>query len=351
MITFVTGNLLDAKTEALVNTVNTVGVMGKGIALQFKNRFPHNYKVYRDACKEGEFSIGEILTVFDGDLLNRQYILNFPTKAHWKAPSKIEYIKTGLKALKIELEKHAIKSVAIPPLGCGNGGLDWEEVKKIMLDELSTLDIDIFIYEPIVDIKELLQKKNTTKKIKLTPARAMLLSLMFEYESAGEESSLFVANKLAYFLQRKGEKLSLNFEAHIYGPYAVQLNHVLLHLNGTYLSGMEQNMSKPFDSLQLNYSKLPEIEKYLDTHLSHDQRRRVKEVKKLIHRYESTFSLELLATVDFIKDNNKVESSTDVMKSLSLWSKRKSKLFKLEQVQMALNHLEKYTSFQNADLN
>ena len=155
MIQFVTGNLLDAHVEALVNTVNTVGVMGKGIALQFKSRFPNNYKIYRDACKNDTFKTGQILSVKDGDLMSQKYVLNFPTKAHWKSPSKIEYIQTGLTALKEEILKLEIKSIAIPPLGCGNGGLDWTIVKQIMLDELKDLDIEIHIYEPTHQIKEI----------------------------------------------------------------------------------------------------------------------------------------------------------------------------------------------------
>lgn len=344
MIKFVTGNLLNANAEALVNTVNTVGVMGKGIALQFKNRFPNNYKVYRDACKNKTFKTGLILSVKEGDLLDQKYILNFPTKAHWKSPSKIEYIETGLVALKKEIEILQIKSIAIPPLGCGNGGLDWSVVKQLMIDELSDLDIEILIYEPSNQIKEILQKEETKKETKLTPARAMLLYLMFNYESAGEQSSLFVANKLAYFLQRKGEKLRLKFEAHHYGPYAVQLNHVLLYLNGTYLKGMEQNTPKPFESLKLNYNKYEEVENYIKKELKAEQKQRLDEVIKLTNRFESTFALELLATVDYITHQDNVDNVEDVMKSIATWNKRKTDLFKPDQVEVALKHLKEYSS-------
>lgn len=344
MIKFVTGNLLNTKAEALVNTVNTVGVMGKGIALQFKNRFPNNYKIYREACKSKTFKTGDVLTVKEGDLLDQKYVINFPTKAHWKSPSKIEYIKTGLVALKKEIEKYQIKSIAIPPLGCGNGGLDWSVVKDLMINELDTLTIDIHIYEPNAQIIEILQKEEVKKEAKLTPARAMLLYLMFNYENAGEQSSLFVANKLAYFLQRKGEKLRLNFEAHHYGPYSVQLNHVLLHLNGTYLKGMEQNMPKPFEPLQLNYNKFEEVNEYINTQLKPEQKDRLKGVIELLNRFESTFALELLATVDYIQSNHGAKNVAEVMESISNWSSRKTGLFKSTQVEVALNHLSDYSS-------
>lgn len=342
MIKFVTGNLLNANVEALINTVNTVGVMGKGIALQFKNRFPNNYKIYREACKNETFKTGQILTVREGDLLNQKYILNFPTKEHWKSPSKIEYIQQGLIALKKEIEKHQINSIAIPPLGCGNGGLDWTIVKQLMIDELESLSVDILIYEPNTQIKQILQKEEVKKTTKLTPARAMLLYLMFNYESAGEQSSLFVANKLAYFLQRKGEKLRLKFDSHHYGPYSVQLNHVLLHLNGTYLKGMEQNMPKPFEPLQLNYNKFNEVKHYIETELNPQQRQRLNEVIQLLNRFESTFALELLATVDYLIDNKKARSTSEVLSYISDWSNRKSNLFKEKDINTAFQHLNNY---------
>jgi O-acetyl-ADP-ribose deacetylase (regulator of RNase III)/uncharacterized protein YwgA len=343
MIKFIKGNLLNAKTEALVNTVNTVGVMGKGIALQFKNRFPNNYKVYREACKNQTFKTGQVLTVQDGDLLNQQFIVNFPTKAHWKSPSKIEYIQTGLVALKNEIAKLKIKSIAIPPLGCGNGGLNWDIVKEIMIKELESLDIEILIYEPNAQIKQVLQNEEIKTAAKLTPARAMLLYLMFNYEKAGEQSSLFVANKLAYFLQRTGEKLRLKFEAHHYGPYAVQLNHVLLHLNGTFLKGMEQNMPKPFEPLQLNYNKFEEVNLYVKTQLNSEQIVRLEAVIQLLNRFESTFALELLATVDYIKSNDSAKSVDEVLESISKWSTRKINLFEPHQVELALTHLSDYS--------
>ena len=344
MIKFKKGDLLSSDARALVNTVNTVGVMGKGIALQFKNRFPHNYKVYRDACKNGSFHTGQVLVVEDGDLMNKKFIINLPTKAHWKGNSTYEYVLSGLKALREAIEKYNITSIAIPPLGCGNGGLDWSKVKPMIIQELNDLAIEITVFEPNDAIKSILQKEDTHKITKLTPARAMLLHLLFHYESVGEQSSLFVANKLAYFLQRSGEKLKLNFEAHHYGPYTVQLNHVLLHLNGVYISGMEQNEIKPFEPFQLNYSKFKELEKYIDIELSVEQKQRLKNVLTLVNRYESTFSLELLATVDYIIDQYKTEDISVIMNTISKWSNRKTELFKEDYVSIAVNHLKNYSN-------
>lgn len=342
MIKYTKGNLLDANTDALVNTVNTVGVMGKGIALQFKNRFPNNYKAYRDACKSGTFKTGEVLVVAEGDLLNEKIIVNFPTKEHWKSPSQYEHIESGLNALKKAIIGQQIKSIAIPPLGCGNGGLDWCIVKPMIVKALQDLEVEIIIYEPNEDIRKLLQKESVKTQVKLTPARAMLLYLLFRYEFAGEQSSLFVANKLAYFLQRSGENLKLKFEAHHYGPYTVQLNHVLFYLNGVYLQGLEQNTAKPFEPLQLNYEKWDEVRSYVEKELSAEQTQRLQDVIKLVSRFESTFSLELLVTVDFVMDHQKATNTTDILEAINAWNKRKSNLFQEKQVEIAMDRLREY---------
>src|SRR5690606_34950946 len=134
---------------------NTVGVMGKGIALQFKNSFPNNYKIYQEACKNKTFKTGEVLVVVEGDLMNRKTIINFPTKAHWKGNSKYEYISSGLQALKDSIINNKIKSIAIPPLGCGNGGLEWDNVKVMIEEALKDLDCEIHIYTPNDDIKKM----------------------------------------------------------------------------------------------------------------------------------------------------------------------------------------------------
>ena len=342
MINYIKGNLLSSEAQALVNTVNTVGVMGKGIALQFKNRYPDNYKIYREACKHGSFKTGQVLVVHDGDLMNRKIIVNFPTKEHWKVASKYEYITSGLKALKVAIKENHIESIAIPPLGCGNGGLDWTRVKDLIEEALLDVDIQVFVYTPTDEIKAILQKETPTQEVKLTPARAMLLYLLFQYESMGEPCSLFVANKLAYFMQRRGENLRLKFEAHHYGPYAVQLNHVLLHLNGVYLNGMEQNEVKPFEPLHLNYSKRSEINEYIDKKLSYEQKERMNDVMNLTKRFESTFSLELLATVDYIISTENTNDLSKIMEKVSKWNRRKNNLFQPAYVEIAYKHLMNY---------
>lgn len=264
MINFVTGDLLRADAEALVNTVNTVGVMGKGIALQFKEAFAHNNKVYVAACKRHELVPGKLLAVHDSNLLyGNKLIINFPTKTHWRQPSEYEYIETGLKALRELIVNDQIKSIAIPPLGAGNGGLDWSKVKPMIIKALEDLPADIQIFEPNAAIKAILQKQEPKKKPHLTSSRAALLYCLFAFESFGEYSSLFAANKLAYFLQRMGQDLKLDFKAHHYGPYAVGVEKVLYHLNGVYLKGLEQGEAKPFEPLKLNYETWDEVNRFV----------------------------------------------------------------------------------------
>ena len=218
MIIFTKGDIMTSAADALVNTVNTVGVMGKGIALQFKEEFPANYSIYKTACSTGELTPGKLLITRERNKAGEEKIIvNFPTKLHWRNPSRYEYIKDGLAELAKAIQKHKIKSIAIPPLGCGNGGLNWEIVKKMIQETLEDSNATIHVYEPDADIKKVLQAQRS-KEIKLTPSRGLITYAMYYYDSLGENCSLFVANKLAYFLQRQGSKsfAKIKFQAHHY---------------------------------------------------------------------------------------------------------------------------------------
>lgn len=150
MFEFKQGNLLEEKAESLVNTVNCVGVMGKGIALQFKQAYPENFRHYEKACKASEVQPGQMFTVATGSLLNPRYIINFPTKRHWRNNSKIEDIKSGLVALVQQVQRLDIRSIAMPALGCGNGGLNWTDVKPLIESAFAQLpDVQVIIFEPL----------------------------------------------------------------------------------------------------------------------------------------------------------------------------------------------------------
>jgi O-acetyl-ADP-ribose deacetylase (regulator of RNase III) len=343
MITFTIGDMMQSDAVALVNTVNTVGVMGKGIALQFKEAFKYNNKVYLDACKNKTLVPGKLVAVWDENLQSgRKFIINFPTKVHWRQPSKYEYIDKGLDALRTLIITENIKSIAIPPLGCGNGGLEWTKVKAMIEEKLSGLDVDIQVFEPNEAIKAVLQAQASYKEIHLTPARASLLYALFAFESLGEYSSLFTANKLAYFLQRKGQNLNLDFQKHHYGPYALGVEKVLYRLNGVYLQGMEQGQAKPFEPLKLNYTKWDEVNEYVHKKMSQEDSQRLKDLIYFLSGYTSELSLEVLATVDFILKDNENMTIDQVMQAISHWSNRKTDLFSQDLVELAYHHLIQY---------
>lgn len=342
MIHYRTGNVLDSEAEALVNTVNTVGVMGKGIALQFKNMFPDNFRLYVNACKSKELKIGKLLvTEEEVLLLGKKIIINFPTKTSWRLPSEYKYIEEGLTELVKVLKERNIKSVAIPPLGSGNGGLDWNRVKKILENHLANIDCEIFIYEPNAAIKEVLKKE----RVKLTPARAMLLSVLYELVRNGEFVSEFASEKIAYFLQRFGAKetFKLEFQPNFYGPYSGKVKHVLYYLNGSYIMGYNSKDKKPFEELGIIPDAETEVNEFLDKSENAVHKAVVKQTKKFLTGFYSPFGLELLSTIDFIMTEKQVTTKEAITKELENWSNRKKTLFtNLNFVQIAVKNIQSH---------
>lgn len=326
MIQFKIGNLLESNAQALVNTVNTDGIMGKGIALQFKNQFPNNYKEYVKACKNRSIDIGKLLVFEEETLLNgNKLIINFPTKTTWRKPSEYSYIEIGLKNLVEIIEKYEIKSIAIPPLGVGNGGLDWNIVKQLLQKYLEGSNCEVYIYEPNNAIKEVLKKE----RVSLTPARAMLLSVLFELVKNGEFISEFSAEKVAYFLQRFGAKdiFNLEFKKNFYGPYSGKVKHVLYYLNGSYITGYSSKDRKPFENLGLVFEAEVDINEYLNQPENSNYLDIVNKTKAFLNGFYSNFGLELLSTVDFIKETENLNDSSSIKNKIENWSDRKRTLF------------------------
>lgn len=341
MITYKTGNILDADAEALVNTVNTVGVMGKGIALQFRKHFPENNKAYAQAVKDGSLKLGAVQVVPVSSTSGTRFIINFPTKGHWRNPSKLSWIIEGLQDLRKTLQSLPVRSIAIPPLGCGNGGLDWNVVRPEIEKALADIPQEVQLYQPSAAVKEVLMNEFNPVAAKLTPARAMVLHLLYRYRALGEAASEFAAEKLAYFLQRFGEKqLKLVFKQGYYGPYSGKVRHVLFALNGYYLSGFEQKQAKPFEELQLKTERAVELKTYVTEELSDDERSRLESVSKLIHGFESPYGLELLATVDFLIQQEETFDENEIVKKL--WSQRKIGMFSEPHVRKAVDHLKEF---------
>lgn len=341
---FIKGNLLASSAQALVNTVNTVGVMGKGIALQFKEQFPNTFKLYADAAKKGEIKIGKMFVTQEATTEGEKIIINFPTKTEWFRKSQYSYIEDGLADLQRVLQKYQIHSIAIPPLGCGNGGLDWEKVKVMIQDSLANLqNVEVTVYEPSEEVKLILQKEETKKEVGLTPARAMILYALFKYERFGENATVFAANKLAYFLQESGENLRLKFVQYNYGPYAQAIDKVLYQLNGKYLRGLEQMKTKPFEPIELNYARLDEVKEYVKKELTSEQQQRLSNLFKAIEGFESTLSLEILSSTHYILKKHRSISRDDLVKEVQ-WTSRKKEVITSEYIDIAYDHLQGYGS-------
>jgi O-acetyl-ADP-ribose deacetylase (regulator of RNase III)/uncharacterized protein YwgA len=338
MIHYKIGNILESDAVALINTVNTQGIMGKGIALQFKNAFPLNFKLYQESCKKGELKTGKLLFVEDNALISgKKWIINFPTKTTWRKPSEYEYIEEGLDELIRVLSNYPIKSIAIPPLGSGNGGLNWERVKSIIENKLSKLSIDIYIYEPNAQIQEVLKKE----RVPLTDARAMLLSMLYDLVREGEFVSEFSSEKICYFLQRFGAKehFKLEFSPNFYGPYSGKVKYVINYLNGSYIMGYSAMDKKPFEALQLIPDGLEKVQEYLNERP--DLQKIVTQTQLFLNGFYSEFALELLSTIDYIIQTEKTFDLNKVKESLNKWSDRKRTLFSNDRfVSISIDHLK-----------
>ncbi|MBV9825646.1 MAG: macro domain-containing protein [Alphaproteobacteria bacterium] len=352
MIRFTQGNLLEAPTEALVNTVNTVGVMGKGIALMFREAFPENYLRYREACQTGTIKVGSIFATERRDFISGpQWIINFPTKEHWRSPSRIEWIRDGLADLRSFIEAQGIQSIALPPLGSGNGGLDWRDVRPLIVDALQSLTgVTIVVYEPTKRYQNI-QKREGVEK--LTPARALLIELVRRYWVLGIECTVLEVQKLAYFLERQitgsglENPLNLNFEANRFGPFSSKLRHLLDSLDGSYLHCDKRLADAgPLDVIGYDETKLGKVDLYIRTE-ARPYRKALDATSDVIEGFESPLGMELLATVDWLQHKMQVEPTLNAIKgSLPRWpggtgaGARKLRLFDDRLIGLALSRLE-----------
>jgi O-acetyl-ADP-ribose deacetylase (regulator of RNase III) len=336
MIQYLEGNILDSNAMALVNTVNLVGIMGKGIALQFKKQFPINYKLYQKACNEGTIGIGKLFVTKEQTMFGVRTIINFPTKTDWRKPSEYSYIEAGLDDLVRVISDYSIESVAIPPLGAGNGGLNWEVVKGIIERKLSSLTIQIFVYEPTAHIIE----KMKSERVKLTPARALLLYVLFDLVRHGEYVSEFSSEKVCYFLQRFGAEdlFKLKYEPNYYGPYSGKVRYVLNALNGSYIMGYSDMNKKPFESLSLVVDAFDEIERFVEA--DETLKNIANKTKLFLDGFYSDFGLELLSSIDYLMCQYGTISVDEIYDHLSQWSHRKGKIFNDHRfIEIARKHL------------
>ena len=361
MMHFVKGNLLDAKVEALVNTVNTVGVMGKGIALMFKEAFPSNFRSYAEACEAKRVRIGRMFVTESRTLDGARWIINFPTKKHWRRPSKLEWIVDGLKDLRRVIGENEIRSIALPPLGSGNGGLDWSEVRAAIERELGDLgDVEIYVYEPIARYQNVAKRTGVER---LTPARVLVAEMIRRYWVLGIECTYLEVQKLGWFLERTihslgfEDPLKLQFKADKYGPYSDRLRHLLDALDGTYLH-CDKRLSDagPADTIWFDEERRTYVDLFLQQESSKPLNRVLDLTARRIDGFESPLGMELLATVDWLIDREHAEPTLPGVRSgLLNWpagkaaAERKFRLFNDRLLNFALARVTSHIDPGNVD--
>lgn len=340
MIDIIKGNILKCNAEALVNTVNTQGVMGKGIALQFSKAYPDMFAEYKRAHKDGELAIGA-MHVFETQLLhNPKYIINFPTKDAWRKPSRQSYIEEGLKDLLRVVAEKRISSIAIPPLGCGLGGLSWPVVRELIEFAFSGLpNVQVWLFEP-GETPSAQQMINNTAKPKLTVNAATILLALRNYYIAGYESSWLEVQKLLYFLQVSGQKLNLSYEKGRYGPYADNLRHVMNRLESHYVTGFGDGTVTPMTQIRLLPGAADEATAFLGQ-TKYNRTGALDRLTSLIEGFESPYGLELLATVHWLISREHVDKDdpSGVVSAVHAWNDRKATIMKSDHIRIAMQRL------------
>ena len=351
MISFTQGNLLEAKVDAVVNTVNTVGIMGKGIALMFKERFPTNFDAYARACKNNQVRIGEMFVTESEDLFGPRWIINFPTKTDWRVKTQLAWIREGMRNLVRIIQENDIRSIAVPPLGCGNGGLDWEDVKPVIVDALAEIEnLDAIIYEPTKKYQNVAKRRGVEK---LTPARALVAEIVRQYSVPDIDCSILEVQKLGWFLQRGVNRLGtvdplrFEFSANRYGPYSHKLTKLLDSLDGSYLCCDKRLAdADPSDLIWFNPSKKDLVHTYLHSGEGSQFLPVLAWSSSIIDGFQSPLGMELLATVDWLVEKQRVVPDTAaVIAGLRGWpggqtaGQRKLKIFDERLIDLALDQL------------
>jgi O-acetyl-ADP-ribose deacetylase (regulator of RNase III) len=341
MIDYTTGDILKDEAEALVNTVNTVGVMGKGIALQFKRQFPRNFDAYLKACKTGEVEPGKVFVWHTGRLGNPKYIINFPTKRHWKGKSHIDDIEAGLRDLQRVIAELRIQSIAVPPLGCGNGGLQWSAVRPIIHRYLGAIDgVKVTVYEPSGSPAPATMPANP-KTPRMTIHRAAMLASFSRYLQPGFSLGRLEAQKLIYFLQAAGAPFErLKFAKGPYGPYSDGIRHVLNQVEGHFIRGFGD--ADTASKIELLEEPVHRAESMLEEPENVVFQEAVEAVASFTSGFDDAFGLELLASVHWVAAHGEppARNASEAVSELHEWSERKRRRYNAAQVRSAWSRLE-----------
>lgn len=337
-IEYKTGDMFDEPTEAIVNTVNCVGVMGKGVALEFKRRWPENFRAYKRLCDAGDFSPGKMFVFENGGLVgdgHHRYLINFPTKQHWRAQSKIEFIEKGLDDFVTQIQRLGIKSVALPPLGCGNGGLNWSEVRPLIERKLAPLsEVRFVVFAPGSELAPVPEQDGIPTD--LTVGRATMMVVFAELEKFfGGHLTRLTAQKLAYFIQVMGADFGLCFEKKQFGPYSEGLHTAFKAMEAKrYIAGYSDDDRK----VVVTHATFAASNEYLKSE-GIDVAPLIKKLSLLIDGYETPYGMELLSSVHFLSATEGITTQPEMSEALEAWSDHKRASFPRPAVTAALERL------------
>ncbi len=272
-------------------------------------------------------------------LTNPRYIINFPTKRHWRGKSRMSDIQTGLEALVAEIKERNIRSIALPPLASGLGGLNWSDVRPRIAEALGDVpDVRVAVFEPrgAPDAKEMVKSGEVPN---MTPGRAALVGLMHRYLAGLMDPfvTLLEVHKLMYFMQEAGEPLNLRYAGALYGPYAENLRHVLLAIEGHFVSGYADGADVPDKQLELVPGTLPDANAFLEGNA--ETRARFDRVVNLVEGFQTPFGLELLSTVHWVATRGGARDADGVITQTYAWGDRKRQ-FSQRQILLALDILK-----------
>ncbi len=347
MIIESSGDLLKADVDAVVNTVNCVGVMGKGIALQVKRRYPEVFKEYERRCKDGTVQIGTMLPVETGELERPHWVINFPTKTHWRSPSKLSYISQGLDDLQRVVKDLGLRSVAIPPLGAGNGGLNWLDVEPLIRAAFSDAEVDVHLFAPTNARQSV---RPVSKAPNFTWGRAVVLALADRYcegKSAVEglasaSLSHLELQKLLYFADSFDRNLRLKYAPGRYGPYSDSLRHVIQGMEGSYLRGFGDGSDPVLDlrPIELTEEGRSKLLDYLDHPKGESVTRIVDNVAAIIEGFEEPYGVELLASTHWVIMHEGAVTPQLAAEAVRNWTQRKGRIFTDRHIGIAFRHLQ-----------
>lgn len=325
MFKFTTGDLLKSDAFALVNTVNCEGYMGKGIAYQFKLQYPQMNDEYVKICQKHQLIPGKLHCYNNGNKL----IINFPTKNKWREKSKMEYVSTGLDELIKVIKEYDIKSIAIPPLGSGNGGLSWGDVKKLIIDKLEKISqsVDIIVYEPS-------QNYISTPKSepKLSLSALILMNIKFNLDE--NKFTKICLQKTAYFMNILSHTDYFKFTKGKYGPYDYTIEIISKNI-----SAFQEyyNLSNTKETYQLLLQKLisQNILNKLDFYIPY-----IKEAARFTNKLPDCDSVEAAGTALFLIQNNQPINEDDIVKLFKEWSPEKAAKFSVDDIKSAISYVE-----------